>query len=281
MRIVSLNAWGGALWPALRDWLIELDADVLCLQEVTRRLRPGPDEAIYADPFRRLDQRTDLFRDVGACRPGDLGRFAPATRGPLQDADGAAIWTEHGLGTWVAPRLAQVASLDGFVHGDFRPDGFGPEPVPRRIQVTRIARAGQAAVTLGHVHGLRDPGGKGDTPARAAQARAIVAALDAVRRAGDVTVLMGDLNLLEGSASFDILASAGLQVLNRAWGISDTRTAHYPKDVRVADYALCSDRRTVLCLEAPALPEVSDHRPLVLTLGPPERDCIRLAKPPM
>ena len=36
MRIVSLNAWGGALHDELVAWLPAVDADVVCLQEVTR-----------------------------------------------------------------------------------------------------------------------------------------------------------------------------------------------------------------------------------------------------
>ena len=36
MRIVSLNTWGGAMFDQLAPWLETVDADVLCLQEVTR-----------------------------------------------------------------------------------------------------------------------------------------------------------------------------------------------------------------------------------------------------
>ena len=36
MRIVSLNAWGGAVFGPLVEWLPRCGADVICLQEVTR-----------------------------------------------------------------------------------------------------------------------------------------------------------------------------------------------------------------------------------------------------
>jgi endonuclease/exonuclease/phosphatase family metal-dependent hydrolase len=36
VRIVSVNAWGGALFEELAPWLAGCDADVVCLQEVTR-----------------------------------------------------------------------------------------------------------------------------------------------------------------------------------------------------------------------------------------------------
>jgi hypothetical protein len=35
MRILSLNAWGGRLSKRLIPFLTEVDADILCLQEVT------------------------------------------------------------------------------------------------------------------------------------------------------------------------------------------------------------------------------------------------------
>jgi len=61
MRIVSLNAWGGAVWEQLSAWVEQAAFDVLCLQEVTRRIAPSPDWLIYRDPYRRLDQRANLF----------------------------------------------------------------------------------------------------------------------------------------------------------------------------------------------------------------------------
>ena len=36
MRILSLNAWGGLLYDRLVPWLVETDADVICLQEIVR-----------------------------------------------------------------------------------------------------------------------------------------------------------------------------------------------------------------------------------------------------
>ena len=37
MRILSLNAWGGKLHSPLMKYLADVDADVLCLQEVESR----------------------------------------------------------------------------------------------------------------------------------------------------------------------------------------------------------------------------------------------------
>lgn len=266
MRVVSLNAWGGQVWPALSDWLGGLGADVLCLQEVTRAPVPGgPDWLVYRDAERRLDQRADLFADVSARLPGHQGYFAAAARGTLQDGAGTAYLSEHGIAVWTHRRLAVTGFVQSFVHGAFRPDGWGAPPVPRSFQALRLHDPddGRSAV-IGHFHGLRDPAGKGDSDARLAQARAAVAALGQVRLPGDPTVLAGDFNILPDSASFAVFAEAGLADLVTAHGHIDTRTSLYRKAGRHADYMLVSPEVGVMRFDVPAEPEVSDHRPMIL-----------------
>lgn len=265
LRIVSLNAWGGAVWSALQPWIGSIAADVLCLQEVIRAPEPSPDWLQYQDSNRHLDQRADLFADVSACLPGYQSSFAPAARGPLRDAEGRVYRSEHGLGVWVAPHLAVSAQASAFIHGTFRSDGWGAEPVPRAMQMLRIADGDTGrAMVIAHLHGLRDPSGKGETPERDRQADAIVAALTAFAAPEDRMVLAGDFNLLPGSATFDLLARIGLADLVTGRGITDTRTRLYKKPQRHANYMLVRDNAEVLAFDAPAEPVVSDHRALVL-----------------
>ncbi|QYK40615.1 MAG: endonuclease/exonuclease/phosphatase family protein [Paracoccaceae bacterium] len=268
MRIVSLNAWGGALWPALAAWVPAVRADVLCLQEVTQSVAPGPDWLRYVDDERALDQRSDLFADVSALLPGHRGQFCAAAQGPLRDAQGGIHASLHGIATWIDRGLTVTGQVQGFAHGAFRPDGWGAPPVPRalhilRIHVPRLARH----VVIGHLHGLRDPDGKGDTPARVDQARRVVSALATLRAPGDPVILAGDLNILPGSATFAIMREIGLTDLVIAGGHRDTRTSHYRKSQRHADYLLVSPEVPVRAFDVPALPEVSDHRPLILDIG--------------
>ncbi|MCK0167080.1 endonuclease/exonuclease/phosphatase family protein [Jannaschia sp. S6380] len=266
-RIVSLNAWGGRCWPALQGWITSERPDILCLQEVTRAPRKSPPWLRYVDPFRQLDQRSDLFADISACLPGHQPWFAGAARGPLTDVNGRQWRSEHGIACWVAPHLAVTERMQGFVHGRFRRDGWGPEPVPRAMQVMRVEdpATGQTLV-VGHLHGLRDPDGKGDTPARGAQARRIRAMLDGLAGQGEGVVLAGDLNVLPGSETFDILAEAGLRDLVVENGITDTRTDLYEGAARHADYVLVNDRVSVAGFDVPARPLLSDHRPLILSV---------------
>lgn len=265
MRIVSLNAWGGAVWEQLSAWVEQAAFDVLCLQEVTRRIAPSPDWLIYRDPYRRLDQRADLFGDISRLLPDWQATFAPATRGLLEDAAGRPVWSEHGLACWVAPQLSVTGRWQDFVHGQFRAGGWGPEPVPRAVQMQRIASGG-AALVVAHLHGLRDPNGKGDTPDRDTQAASLRRQLREFRNGNETVVVAGDFNLLPDSTTFDVLAAEGLIELVTTRGHSDTRTVLYPKAQRHANYCFVSDPDRVIAFDVPATPVMSDHRPMILDL---------------
>lgn len=265
MRLISLNAWGGKIWPALGDWAVTAGADILFLQEVIRAPDPSPEWLIYRDPHRELWQRADLFADISQRLPEHQARFAAAARGELEDEHGARHMSEHGLGAWIAMPLAITEAFQGFVHGSYRFGGWGEEPVPRTFQLFRICDpATGGTATVGHVHGLRDPSGKGDTPARRAQAETLAAAVETFMRPGEPVIIGGDFNVLPDSETFGILAEIGLKDLVVTGGHTDTRTSLYPKPQRFADYLLVSDAVRVTRFDVPAVPEVSDHRMLIL-----------------
>jgi endonuclease/exonuclease/phosphatase family metal-dependent hydrolase len=265
LRIVSLNAWGGRCWPALDRWLAVERPDVLCLQEVTRAPLRAPPWLRYVDAGRELDQRSDLFGDVCRTLPQHQPWFAAAARGPLWDANGRAWNSEHGIACWVAPHLAVTERLQGFVHGRFRPGGWGEPPVPRTMQAMRVRHPeAEASLVVGHFHGLRDPEGKHDTPARARQAVRARALMEGLVGQGEGMVLGGDLNVLPGAETFATLAEAGLRDLVTGTGLTDTRTTLYDKPQRFADYMLVNDAVAVAGFDVPAEPLMSDHRPLIL-----------------
>lgn len=267
MRLVSLNAWGGACWDALGGWLKGLEADVLCLQEVTRAPQSSPDWLVYEDAARRLDQRANLFDDVSRTLPDHQGFFAPAARGFLHDGQGGLHSSEHGIAFWVHRRLALTGLHHGFAFGAFRPDGWGAEPVPRSLQLARIlVPEWQQTLVFGHFHGLRHPLGKGDLPERHQQARRVIRAVKGFVRDPVPIVLAGDWNILPDNPFFEDMARMGLQSLVRLYGISDTRTSLYAKPQRHANYVLANDLVPVARFAAPSEPVVSDHRALVLDL---------------
>jgi endonuclease/exonuclease/phosphatase family metal-dependent hydrolase len=265
MRIVSLNAWGGKLFEPLIRYLVEVDADVLCLQEVVRT--PGYDgsELIYRDGDLRLPQRTNLFDDICAALPGHDARFFPASRGPLYDSAGHEFKSEFGLATFVRRALPVIGEAMDFVHGAFSADSWGQHPRARNAHCIRVFDAGQGApVTLAHMHGLRDPAGKDDNPLRERQAERLVGLIRRVWSGNERLVVCGDFNVLPGSVTFARMAELGLSDLVVGRGHTDTRTSHYKKPGRYADYMLVNDPVDVASFDVVTEPEVSDHRPLLL-----------------
>lgn len=265
LQLVSLNAWGGAMFEPLRTWLGTCGADVLCLQEVTRTpgLR-GPTQ--FADAERSLPQRASLFEDIDEHLDAHTGSFAASDAGPVTTADARTHRQEFGLATFTRTGLTILDRTTRFVHGEFTEHVTWPsECRPRIAQATRLRHeASGRDLTIVHLHGLRDGAGKADTPMRRAQAHRLADFVDHTRRPGDVTVVCGDLNLLPDSYTFAVLGELGLTDLVRN---ADTRTSRYPKPVRHAGYVLVSHPDDVAAFAALPEPEVSDHRILQLELS--------------
>lgn len=261
VRIVSINAWGGAMYDELAAWLPTLDVDVLCVQEVTRT--PGVTGwTEFSDADRTLPQRADLYADLRALLPAHHATFVASDAGPVTAADGSEHAQQFGIAVLVAPGVELLDEASTFVHGSYAEHAaWSVSDRPRAAHGVRVRKAGSRPVTVISLHGLRDTAGKGDTPARLAQADRLAAFVTATREPDDLVVVAGDLNLLPDSATFGVLAGVGLSDLV---GERDTRTSRYAKPQRHANYLLVSDPGAVVTFDVPALPEVSDHRPMVL-----------------
>lgn len=264
LTILSLNAWGGRVHRPLIDYLATVDADIVCLQEVTRTPGAANDWLVYRDGSLELPQRANLFAEIAAILPGHDGIFAPVARGELFDGSGT-IGSEFGLATFVRRSLPVIAQAQDFVHGGFTADGWGAHPRSRNAHCLRLYSYGDGfSVTIAQMHGLRDLVGKHDTPARLAQAEALAGLIGQVRRDDERLVVCGDFNVLPGSVTFEVLGRLGLADLVTGRGFSDTRTSFYEKPGRFADYMLASPKVEVSRFEVVAKPEVSDHRVLYL-----------------
>jgi endonuclease/exonuclease/phosphatase family metal-dependent hydrolase len=263
LRIVSVNAWGGALSDALTEWLAGSGADIVCLQEVTRT--PGlTGWTRFEDGERVLPQRADLLHDVRLVLPRYQPIFLASDSGPVHDETGDRHRQDFGLATFVAERLPVVGVDSTFLHGQFVDHVAWTVDRPRiALAVYTVDRATGRSVWVVQVHGLREPVGKADTPRRRGQAKRLVELVQRVRGPQDLVVVCGDFNLLPDSETFDLLSDIGLTDLV---GTADTRTSHYPKPVRHASYLLVSDVAAVKRFEILAKPEVSDHRALILDI---------------
>ena len=264
MRIASVNAWGGALADELLEWLPRSAAHIVCLQEVTRT--PGQTGwTRFDDGERTLPQRADLLDDVRNVLPRHQAIFLASDSGPVHDDTGVRHRQDFGLATFVAEHLPVVGVDSAFVHGQFLDHvEWTVADRPRiALAVRTIDRAVGRSVWVVQVHGLRDPAGKADIPARHRQAERLAELVRRIRSPHDLVVVCGDFNLLPDSETFDVLAEIGLTDLV---GTADTRTSRYRKPVRHASYLLVSDVAAVKRFEILIEPEVSDHRALILDI---------------
>lgn len=264
MRIASVNAWGGALAGELLAWLAASAADILCLQEVTRT--PGlTGWTRFTDGERSLPQRATLLDDVRGVLPRHQAFFVTSDCGPVHDDTGRSHRQDFGLATLAGDDLPVVGLDSVFVHGQFTDHlEWAVADRPRiALAVRTVDRSSGRPVCVVQVHGLRDPLGKADTPARRSQADRLADLIRRVREPKDLVVVCGDFNVLPDSETFTVLADLGLTDLV---GTADTRTSNYRKPVRHASYLLVSDLAAVKRFEIAAEPEVSDHRALILDI---------------
>lgn len=267
MKVMSLNGWGGRLYDDLPPYLAAADPDVLCLQEVVHT--PGVDNQwlTYRDKSHVLPQRARFFEEVSAALPDHVAIFSPAAQGELWDGE-TPYPSQWGLATFVRRAFPIIGQYAGFVHGTFSPYGYGPHPRARNAHAVRLYDYGKDwPITIAHTHGLRVPGaGKTDTPERLAQADRLAALVSATAEPGDRVVLCGDFNVLPDSETFSVLLKIGLKDLVTGRGYESTRTSHYEKPGRFADYMLVNAPLATAGFDVVRDPEVSDHCPLILTI---------------
>ena len=266
MRIMCLNGWGGKLHDVLLPYLSDTAPDILCLQEVVHSPTTDKDWLTYRDGDHVLPQRANFFRDVCRALPNHQTTFCPAAQGLLWDED-RPVPSQWGLATFVRSSLPVIGQIQDFVHKDYRPDGYGDHPRSRSAHGVRLydASAGRT-ITVTHMHGLRDLRGKMDTPERAEQARRFLSMSETISRAGDLRIICGDFNVEPDSQTLALLRQAGFVELVTGRGFPGTRTSHYTKPGRFADYMLIDREDAVAGFDVITDPEVSDHCPLILDL---------------
>lgn len=266
MKIMCLNGWGGKLCNELLPYVETTAPDILCLQEVVNSPDSKKDWLTYRDGDHVLPQRANFFRDVSNILPDHVAVFCPAAQGVLWDGD-ETIPSQWGLATFVHRSFPVIGQVQGFVHKDFSPVGYGDHPRSRSAHGVRVYDyTAKRTVSVTHMHGLRDLNGKMDTPERAAQARRLLDISRQVTEPEDVVVVCGDFNVEANSETLSILADAGLTELVTGRGFESTRNSQYQKPGRFADYMFVNREEIVKSFDVIHDPEVSDHCPLVLAL---------------
>lgn len=257
---------GGKLHDQLIAFLRGNTPDVLCLQEVVHSPATDLPWLTYRDGDHVLPQRANFFRDVEMALGDHRAIFCPAAQGVLFDSD-VEIASQWGLATFVHYSIPVTEQVQGFVHKSFAAHGYGEHPRSRNAHAIRLFDYERnQPLCIVHTHGLRDLGGKGDTPERLAQAQKLLAITQQISQPGDRIVVCGDLNVEPNSETLSLFGDAGFTELVTSNGFAGTRTASYKKPGRFADYLFVNPEVEVRHFDVLTEIEVSDHCPLLLEL---------------
>lgn len=242
MKLISLNTWGGILKDEFHDFILKhsADVDIFCFQEIF-------DNALNVREVLG-DVDINLYRTLTGLLPNHKGFYAPS-----QDDD-------EGLAVFVSPKIHLNEVGDVFVHRYHNAmDNDDGTTIGRNIQFIQFTDNGQDYTVI-NFHGLWNGGGKTDSPSRLEQSRKVREFID--NKAKGKVVLVGDFNLEPNTESIAILEK-DMRNLIKEHGITSTRSHHYTKPVKFADYAIVSKDLNVEKFEVLQEP-VSDHLPLLL-----------------
>lgn len=242
MKLISLNTWGGILKDELREFMLaqSADTDIFCLQEIFHN-------AVNArEVLGNID--INLYDTLTKLLPDHKGFYAPS------QVD------DEGLAIFVKPHINIDEVGDLFVHRYLNAmENEDGRTIGRNIQFLKFNDNGQDYTVI-NFHGLWNGGGKTDSPDRIEQSKKIRDFID-IQATGKV-VLIGDFNLEPDTESVAILEN-GMRNLITEYEITSTRSHHYTKPVKFADYAIVSNSLNVDEFEV-LQDAVSDHLPLLL-----------------
>ena len=240
MKLISLNLWGGRIYPALEAFLKKYadDVDIFCFQEIYNNAEEG-----MSDEERK--HRPYLLTDLQQLLPNYTFYFRPV------------IKTWYGIGIFVKKgvKVLEEGALEIYTqpHYDFQGGDH-----TRNLQWIHLQTFGNN-YHIANVHGLWTEKGKVDTPQRIIQSEIIKKHLSSITIP---TILCGDFNLLPDTQSMKILEEHMINLIKKHH-ITSTRSHYYTKAEKFADYVLVSKQITVKDFKV-LQDAVSDHLALFL-----------------
>lgn len=239
MQLITLNIWGGHIHDPLLEFFKRFNnIDIFCLQEVYYKA----DKKI-TDEERKV--HLDIFSEIQASLPNHHGYF----KGIVND--------NYGIGIFIKSSLEVINEGEIMIHKNPQYSGIGPTH-SRVLQWLKYTN-GRKNYTIMNAHGLWNGKGKTDTPARIIQSHNIKKFSDNINTA---KVLCGDFNLKPNTESLNIIQE-NMNNLVQEYNIMDTRTEHYKKAERFADYIFTSNDINVNYFSA-IKETVSDHKALLV-----------------
>ncbi|HLD06434.1 MAG TPA: endonuclease/exonuclease/phosphatase family protein [Candidatus Nanoarchaeia archaeon] len=240
MKLISLNLWGGRVYGPLEKFLKEHvdNVDIFCFQEIYNDAVDGMSDV-------PREHRRNLLADLRQLLPNHKAYFRPV------------IKNVYGIGIFVKKDISvlEEGEMDIYKSPDYT--GHGGNHT-RNLQWIKIEVDGEI-YSIVNVHGLWTGKGKNDTPERIAQSQKIKKFMSVM---SNPKILCGDFNLLPDTESMKMLECDMINLIKKH-GIKSTRSHHYAKEEKFADYVLVSSDVKVKKFKVLQEP-VSDHLPLLL-----------------
>ncbi len=256
LKIISLNTWGGR---AGKEKLLSFfkdhqDIDVFCLQEMWDGGEHTAGHIAAGRDMKGVDFH--LVPHVSNLLTQHTVHFYPY------------YFNFFGVALIFRKTFCLIDSGSTYI---YREEGYvSPTDIADHARVLHYItlETDQGLMTVLNLHGAWQPGGKTDTPERLDQSQRIV---DFTNRFSHPLILAGDFNLTLNTRSVQLIEEAGWENLIRTHGITSTRTSHYDKPEKFADYVFVKNGVNVQ--EFRVLPEqISDHAPLFLSYTLPTKD---------
>lgn len=256
MKLITLNVWGGKLFEPLIQFVTKQkdEVDVFCFQDCLF----GSDAKFSPIQGGRLN----LFSELQTM----LSDFnAYVYRNPEESYfHGEILPLDVGCGQVMFVRKKyHVLEHDGFRSHPESLYHKGGDLVSGRCQWINISSdVDSESITIMNLHGLwqRDSLKK-DTPERLEQSQKIK---EFFRGNKGQCILCGDFNVVHDGNAISILEE-GMVNLVKKCNVASTRSEHYPKEEKFADYILVSNTLQVKHF-AVLSDVVSDHLPLFLEI---------------
>lgn len=250
MKLISLNTWVGR---AGKERLLNFfekykNTDIFCLQEIWE----GGNHKL--DYYQKTWSRPELI--IINTLLSDISKIL---------FDHTPFFYPHhedfyGLAMFVKNNISVIEEGEIFVHKT-KKDAFDQEDINHARNLQYLTFKTSAGLqTIANFHGLWNGQGKEDSAERLLQSDNIVNFLKDVK---NPHILCGDFNLLPETKSLKKIEELGLKNLIKEFNITSTRSSHYKKPIKFADYTFVSPEITVN--EFKILPdEVSDHLAMYL-----------------
>jgi exonuclease III len=254
MKLITLNLWGGKLYNPLIEFIKTHsgNVDIFCFQDALFGTKAE------FSPVQKA--RTNLFEEIQKVLT-DFNAFIYRDQEESY-IHGELLPLDVGCGQVIFVRKnIEVLENGGFRSHPDSPYHKGGDLVSGRCQWIKIRSDGEE-ITILNLHGLwqRDSQKK-DTPERMEQSQKIQ---EFFKNHTGKKILCGDFNIINDGNAMSMLEE-GMVNLVKKFNITSTRSSHYPKEEKFADYVLVS--KDIEVKDFQVLPdEVSDHLSLLLEI---------------